>query len=143
MRTMRPEKAGKPLVYAGIGAALAISGFASMSTLLSSGVIETKAPVSGPARVVQQPDDALTTGSIAGSAAAPRTSVANAGQALPIGPPVVHQAPEPPSPAEPTKQQARSTEDSPRAAESSRARTRAARFRGRDVGDAGRLHAVR
>jgi len=141
MRTIRPEKSGKALGYVGIGAALAISAFASMTALLSNGVIDTKTPVGGSARVVQQPDDQLTTGSIASRAAPPSSaSVASAEPNFPLGPPVVRQAPE----AEQAKQQARSVEDSPRAAESSRARTRAARYRDRDVGDAfGRLHAVR
>jgi hypothetical protein len=143
MRTIGAEKSGRTLGYVGVAAALAISGFASMSALLSTGVIETRTPVGGSARVAQPADP---TGSVAAPAALTGSAVANAEQTFPLGPPVVHQAPEPPSQAELAKTRARSAEDEPRArsAESFRARARSARSRDRDMSaDFGRLHTVR
>jgi hypothetical protein len=144
MRTIGAEKSGRTLGYVGVAAALAISGFASMSALLSTGVIETRTPVGGSARAAQSADP--PTGSVAAPAALTGSAVANAEQTFPLGPPVVHQAPEPPSQAELAKTRARNAEDEPRArsAESFRARARSARSRDRDMSaDFGRLHTVR
>jgi hypothetical protein len=139
MRTIARENSSKRLVYVGVAAALAISGFASMSALLSAGVIDTRAPLGGSAGVAQQPTDPVTIGSVANPAATlPASSaVANAEPAFPLGPPVVHEAPEPPSQAELAKTRTRSAEDEPRA----RARTRTVRNRDRNVSAA--VHAVR
>lgn len=131
------------LPFLGVVAALMISGFATMSALLSPGTIGASKPATmaaptavAPARVDQPaPPPAMQPANASGPAAETQT--------FSIGPPVVHQAPEPPSQAELAKSRARTAEDEPR--RGFRHRARSWRWRGNGDTNAafGRLHPVR